>query len=186
MRIETLSRACGGTVLLAALAVLTSGCEIRTRSNDYSDDKDVEIRTPLGDLSARTDADGRHTGLPVYPGAQLVRDDDDGDSADVEIDTAFFGLKVAAAKFEVDDDPETVVAFYRRAMQSFGDTVECRGKADFKGRRGRKRPVCRESRWSSSTQFVAGTEERPRIVVIKPRGRGAEIALVSVNVASRW
>jgi hypothetical protein len=185
MSLAKASRVLGAAALLAVLGLATAACEIRTSRDRYSDRKDVEIRTPLGSLSAQSDADGQHTGLPVYPGAHLLRDDHE-DSADVEIDTAFFGLKVAAAKFEADDDPETVVAFYRDAMRAFPDAIECRGKADFRGRRGAKRPRCRESFFSSDTHFLAGTEERPRIVVVKARGRGSEIALVSVNVSTNF
>jgi len=94
-------------------------------------------------------------------------------------------VKVVAAKFEGDDDPEAIVDFYKKEMRSFGDVTECRGDLDFRGRPGSQRPVCREKPSSREIQLVAGTEERHRIVVVKPRGRGSEFAVVYIQTHGR-
>ena len=58
-----------------------------------------------------------NTGLPVYPGARLSRDSNDGDSerATVSIATPWVGVHANAAEYEGADSPERILAFYRRA-----------------------------------------------------------------------
>jgi len=170
-------------VPLAVLAtsLLLAGCDIRVRKDSHGRDADVDIRTPFGRLAARTDVDAKDTGLPVYPGARPLRDRDEGDSAGVRIRSSFFDFDVAAAKFESEDAPAAIVAFYRDAMGTYGDVVECRGDIDFEGRNRRRRPVCDEDRSERETQLVVGNEDHHRTIVVKPRGRGSEFAIVHVN-----
>ena len=46
-----------------------------------------------------------HDNLPVYPGARPKEKDEDGDekSANVDISTSAFGLKVVAIEYETND-----------------------------------------------------------------------------------
>ncbi|HLG56970.1 MAG TPA: hypothetical protein VI485_16645 [Vicinamibacterales bacterium] len=41
--------------------------------------------------------------------------------------------------------------------------------------------VCKEDLFSRDLQIVAGTEDRQRIMVVKPRGSGSEFSLVYVQ-----
>src|SRR5882762_469666 len=77
------------TALLSLLAV-ASGCIVKeTSRNDNGDkateSKGAEITTPFGTLRARNEDDGKATGLAVYPGARLLKDNDHG--GNVVIDT---------------------------------------------------------------------------------------------------
>ena len=60
--------------------------------------------------------------LPVYPGARLKQDDSDGNdkSANVNISSFGFGLKVVALEYQSDDSPDKA----RRLLQ--GSTQEVR------------------------------------------------------------
>src|SRR5215469_17764687 len=89
----------GTCLLLAGL----SGCSVSTNKDAKTGkDKDVDIRTPLGSLSVHKGAsDVKDTGLSAYPGAQLKKDlDDENGSANVNISSSFFGMKVVALKYQ--------------------------------------------------------------------------------------
>jgi hypothetical protein len=124
--------------------------------------------------------DPQETGLPGYPGARLVRDSDGPESAKVDFNTSLFGVNLVAAKYRTDNTPEAVLDFYRHAMKTYGAVTECRGDIDFKGRGG-KTAVCDPKSGSDDVQLVTGTQDDQRIVAVKPRGAGAEFALVHVR-----
>jgi hypothetical protein len=170
-------------VMTAVLPVLllATGCAVVREEEDGKTTR-VAISTPVGDVAARIGDDQGDTGLPVYPGAQLSRDDDDGDSgqANVAIGTPWFGLRVTAAEYQSGDSPERILDFYRDELQTFGAVTECRGDVNFR----HGRPECRPHPGSDDVQFLVGTEERHRIVSVKPRGSGTEFALVSIQTGS--
>jgi hypothetical protein len=168
------------TLALAASALVPMiGCGVDVHEAERG--KSVDIRSPLGSVSVRTDVKNPDTGLPVYPGAQPFREDGEHESANVNVDSRWFGVKVIAAKYESDDAPDRILDFYRREMKTFGAVTECRGEVDFRGGDGNRRAVCREDRSSDDVQLVAGTEERQRVVAVKPRATGSEFSLVYVN-----
>jgi hypothetical protein len=157
------------------------------RKNADGDKADVEIRTPMGDVSVHTGVDATGTGLPVYPGARILRDHGDhSGTADVNVGNSLFGVKVVAASFASDDPPDRIVDFYRNQMKTFGEVVECRGNIDFKGGLRSRRSVCRERWWRSRRiQLATGTEERHRLISVEPRGNGSEFATVFVETRGR-
>jgi hypothetical protein len=144
------------------------------------DGKDVDIRTPVGAVSVRTEVKAE-TGLPVYPGAQPLRDGHEPGSANVNVSSGWFGVRVAAAKYETPDAQDKVLDFYRSEMRTYGPVTECRGDVDFRRRSGRRQPVCNEHWRSRDVQLLVGTEDRQRMVSVKPRGNGSEFALLYVN-----
>src|SRR5258708_3733765 len=120
------STALSGLALLIALG----GCTISTHESKGGSGKkneDVDIPTPGGSLSVHSgDVDARATGLSVYPGARVTTGHRDNDSsANVNIDTSFFGVKVVAVKFSSDDAPDKILAFYRKDMAKYGNLIEC-------------------------------------------------------------
>ena len=66
-------------------------------------------------------------------------------------------------------------------MKTYGPVTECRGNIDFRGGQGNRRAVCKDEPSSADVQLVTGTEDRQRIVAVKPRGTGSEFSLVYVN-----
>src|ERR1700757_530160 len=84
-------------------AFVLAGCSVTTHDKDNGKKDDVDIKTPFGSLSVKKGAsDVRDTGLSPYPGARTAKDDDDDQhhSANVNISSSLFGLKVVALKYE--------------------------------------------------------------------------------------
>jgi len=178
MPATTLSQLMMAAVVTASLPL--AACSIDVSEDDTPGRKDVDIRTPVGAMSVQTGVDVE-TGLRVFPGAEPLHERDAPESANVNIGTSLFGVKVAAAKFESDADPSTILAFYRSEMKTYGDVTECRGDVDFRGPSRDRRPVCREDRREDEIQLVVGTEGRHRLVSVKPRGDGTEFAVVYIQ-----
>lgn len=166
---------------LLALTLATMACTVKVSDRDSGGNADVEIRTPAGQLSVHHLDDASDTGLAVYPGAWPKSDRHGRDSANVDISTAWFGVKVAAASYESDADPDRIVDFYREALRQYGPVTECRGDVNFKGGRGAKRPVCKEALWSRNIELVSGSERRQHVVAVKPHGDYTEFAIVYVS-----
>jgi hypothetical protein len=176
--IRTLSTLALGFLALTPLAA----CGIDV--HEAGDGKNVDIRSPLGAVSVRTDVNNPDTGLPVYPGSTLLRDTDDPESANVNVSSKWFAVRVVAAKYENADTQEQILEFYRREMKTYGTVTECRGDVDFHVGSRSHRPVCKERPSSRDVQLLTGTEEQQRVVVVKPRGTGSEFSLVYVNTRS--
>jgi hypothetical protein len=170
-----------GLAAVLATSLLLPACGVTVDHDDSGRNTNVDIRTPFGTVDVRTDIDAAATGLPVYPGARPLRERHDPASANVNVGNSYFGVKVVAAKFEHDDAPEPIVDYYKNAMKKYGDVIECKGNIDFKGRDTLSHPVCNERRRSNEIQLVAGTEQRHRIVVVKPRGSGSEFSAVYIE-----
>ena len=166
-------------IFTASALVLAIGCGIDVHEAEPG--KSVDIKSPLGDVSVRTDVKNLDTGLPVYPGAQPLREHGEHENANVNVDSRWFGVKVVAAKYESDDAQDRILEFYRREMKTYGTVTECRGDVDFRGGPGARRAVCKEEPSSDDVQLLTGTEDRQRVVAEKRRGSGSEFSLVYVN-----
>ena len=171
-----------GLVALFALAA----CDVNVKKDSQGEDKNVDIRTPVGDIKVDKDADARDTGLPVYPGARLRRDDDkDHKSANVNLSFGEYGLKVVALEYESDDAPEKLVSFYQAQLKKYGNVIEChvhsRGdqvKADTK--HDSDALTC-EDNGGSTIELKVGTKQNQRIVSVEPQDKGCHFALVRVQ-----
>ena len=164
------------SIVLAAVPL--AACSVDVRNQESGGRAEVDVRTPVGGVSVRTDVDPGDTGLPVYPGARLVQNEiDEPESANVTVGAPWFGLAVVAATFESADPPEKIVEFYRAEMKTYGEVVVCRGDVDFPG----ERLVCREDSSSDGVQLGVGNERQHRLVDVTPRGGGSRFALVYVR-----
>lgn len=109
----------GLLIVAAALALSACGGERDAAAGEAetaADDSDaVTITSEEGDVTATTGGGSSVGGLPTYPGARthanVSVDARDGGSGDV-------------VGFETDDSPETVIAFYREALESRGYTID--------------------------------------------------------------
>ena len=155
-----------------------AACSVSVDHDEYRDKADVQIRTPVGHVFVRTGEQLPDTGLSVYPGSVPMRHHREAESANVSVGNSLFGVKVSAANFFSPASPDAVVRYYRTAMRPHGEVTECRGNIDFR----RNHPVCHGRLFSHSTQLAVGTEERHRLVSVKPRGNGSEYSLVYVQV----
>ena len=68
-------------------------------------------------------------GLPVYPGAEIVKDKENDKSADIHMGFGEWQLRVRAVSYETPDSEEKVTAFYKKALGRFGDVITCQGNS---------------------------------------------------------
>src|SRR5579884_1867292 len=110
-----------GVLLTATVFFLCSACSVNVKKNNDGQDKNVDIDTPFGGIHVSKGADVRDTGLPVYPGAKPKSKDNDDDekSANVDISTSAFGLKVVALDYETGDAPDKVISFYKDKLKQY-------------------------------------------------------------------
>jgi hypothetical protein len=110
-----------GLVLAAGLA----GCRVHVDKGSNGEEKDVQVDTPFGGIHVNTDqTTAADLGLPVYPGAQIVKDDNDK-SADVHMGFGEWQLRVKVVNYTTPDDKDKVIAFYKKALGRFGDVISC-------------------------------------------------------------
>jgi len=169
--------------------VAFTGCSVTTHEKDNGRKGDVDIKTPFGSLSVKEGStDIKDTGLAPYPGARATQfeDDDRHHSANVNISSSLFGLKVVALKFQSDDPSDKVLAFYRKDMGKYGKVVDCTGgfSMDFHHHDKDAEVTCNGHNGPGheyQEELKVGTENNQRILAIKPRGNGSEFALVYVR-----
>jgi hypothetical protein len=166
---------------LVAIALPISACNVDVSRHESDGKADVDITTPVGNVSVRTNVATPDTGLAVYPGARPLQDEDEPESAAVTVGNSMFGVKVLAAKFESADPQERIIDFYRNELKAYGEVTECRGNVNYR----RGRPVCRDKLFARDLQLVAGPEDQQHIVSVKPRGDGTEFGLVYVQTRGK-
>ncbi len=208
-------------IAVISTALVFSGCSANVRRSDSGEknvdvqtpvgtisvkkderspeNKSVDIKTPFGGMQVRTnDVSAKDTGLPVYPGSRLAPRSDNNDSqANVNIATAWFGLKVVALKYESDDSPGRILDYYRKEMARYGGIVECQGGRQVGGVRATAAdsdeltcddhdskghgPNIDLSKEHDTVELKVGSKGRQRIVAVKPSGKGAAFDLVYVQ-----
>jgi hypothetical protein len=174
---------------LAAFAL--AGCSLRVDHEKEGKSEKVEIETPVGGLKVRTNIDPKDIGLSVYPNSRAMekKHKDDDESANVNISTPFFGLKVLAIKYESDDPPDKVLDFYKKDMARYGKVLECRGEGH-QGHRPNKdhdeytlKLECDDEDPSSKDiELKAGQGNSQHIVGVSPKGKGTEFGLVYIQM----
>ena len=119
-------------ILMAGLALVISiaGCRVRTEKDASGNEKTVQVDTPFGGVHVNTDEmTAADLGLPVYPGAELMKGDDKHKSADVHMGFGEWQLRVRAVSYSSTDDRDKIVAFYKKALGRYGDVLTCQGNA---------------------------------------------------------
>src|ERR1700737_4567802 len=93
-----------------AIGLTVLACSVNVRKGEQDEDKNVDIKTPVGDVHVGKDVDPRDTGLAVYPGASKKAKKEDGEEnvANLNIATSLFGVRVAALEYVSDDPPSKV------------------------------------------------------------------------------
>jgi len=176
--------------LFAVLCILPA-CSIRTNDNSKNGEKQVDIKSPVGNLNVSEEADVRDIGLTLYPGAKPApKEDYDKESANVNLSVPGYALKVVAAEFISDDAPDKIIAYYEKELQKFGKPIQCRGdwkmKMNFNpsvSPDNASKPVwCDVSGSGDSAELKVGTEGNQHIVAFKPREHGSRFALVYIRV----
>jgi len=181
-----------GAMLAAMMATMT-GCRIDT-NKDNGNEK-VKIATPFGGMQVKTDDASveQGLGLPIYPGATLVKKHDkDGGAADVNLSFGKFQLRVKAASYRTPDAPDKVQAYYKDALKRYGTVIMCSND----------KPVgtptmtdegltCDNAKShaeadagdnSGKIQLKAGSKQHQHIVGIDPEGSGTKFGVVALDL----
>ena len=114
--------------LLGCLALVfgMTGCRIHVDKGANGEDKNVQVDTPFGGIHVNSDqTTAADLGLPVYPGAQIVKDKDNDKSADVHMGFGEWELRVKVVNYSAPDNEDKVVAFYKKALTRYGDVIAC-------------------------------------------------------------
>lgn len=113
-----------------ALAVSMAGCRVHVDKDANGQEKNVQVDTPFGGVHVNTDqTSAADLGLPVYPGADVVKDKDNNKSADVHMGFGEWQLHVRAVSYEAGDPQDKVAAFYKKALGRYGDVITCQGNS---------------------------------------------------------
>jgi hypothetical protein len=169
------------TVLLITLAVGLSAA-----AQDTDKDKNLDVRSPVGDLHLGKDADAQKAGLPRYPGAR-PQNEENNDPLNLALSTDSFGMKLIVAKYETDDPAEKVLAFYREKMKKYGKVLECHSRDDKggvdtnqDGHEGSKPLKCEGDNSGPVRELKVGTEDNQRIVAIEDAKSGKATTFVVI------
>jgi hypothetical protein len=179
-------------ILVAAFAIsmAISSFAAQPQERDSGQDKHLDVQSSVGDLHVGDDADARKAGLPLYPGARL-RHDENESGLNFGVLTEAFGMKLVVAKYDSDDAPAKVIAFYRGKLKKYGKVLECHSSEhggdvdvhnDDKDSNGSKELKCDGDNTGPVTELKVGTEDNQHIVAIEPNdGRsGSTFDLVYV------
>lgn len=175
-------------VFAAASLLVLPACSVNVKKEQDGQDKQVDIRTPLGGIHVSKDADAADTGLAVYPGARLKQKGSEGSekSANVNISGFGYGLRVVALEYQSDDPPAKLLAFYKDQLKKYGNVLECHTShlnldTDMKEpQEGRHELTCGGS-GGSNIELKVGTKENQHIVAVEPDGKGSSFSLVYVK-----
>ena len=165
------------------------GCSVNAnKGGDDKGGKKVDIESPLGSLHVATNekAKGEDTGLPVYPGARVAPEEpgsSDSQAANVTMGFAGFGLKVIAKKYDADDGPDKLLAFYRKALEKYGKVVECKGDLDLEA--GKKKDITCKPSAREKTELGVREGDVNHIVSVEPLDKGTRFALIYLRLQGR-
>jgi hypothetical protein len=160
--------------LIVALSYFGSASGLAAQ-NQKSDDQDdhLDVRSNVGNLHLGKDADAAKAGLPLYPGAR-PKQEKDNDPLNFGVLTESFGFKIAVAKYESDDAPEKILAFYRDKLKKYGKVLECHNTKedssfDFDDDEGHPKDLkCEGDNSGPVRQLKAGTQDNEHMVAVEP------------------
>lgn len=182
----------GISAISISFAVMLLGCSVNVKKNEAEGDKKVDITTPIGGIHVSNAADPHAIGLDVYPGSKLIEKDDDGDdkSANVNISTGFFGLKVIAQEYQSDTAPEKLIDYYTGELKKYGAVLQCHGHwkgahTEVSHSNDKSKGLKCDENSGEAVELKVGTEDNQHIVAIKPEGKGSKFALVMVQIRGK-
>ena len=133
---KDLCNVAGMLVGLVLVAGVTGCFRVHVDKDANGEDKNVQVDTPFGGVHVNTNqTSAADLGLPVYPGAKQVADDDKHKSADVHLGFGEWELRVRAVSYATSDTQDQVTAFYKKALGRYGDVITCQGHSRWAPRR---------------------------------------------------
>ena len=187
-----------GMLGLAVLLSGAAGCRVHVDKGANGREKDVQVDTPFGGVRVNTDqTTAADLGLPVYPGAQIVRDKDNDKSADVHLGFGDWELRVKAVNYSTPDSQDKVEDFYKKALATYGDVLVCQNESpvgkptataegltcDDEGKKGQRIQVGESKRDSQGLQLKAGSERHQHILGFEsPINGQTRFSLVAIDL----
>jgi hypothetical protein len=175
-----------GFAMLSVL--LLAACSINVKKHENGDDKQVDINTPVGGIHVSKGANVADVGMAVYPRARLKQDDSDGKdkSANVNISSFGFQLRVVALEYESDDAPAKLVSYYKEELKKYGKVLECHTShfdvnPEMKSSDHGSGELSCEGSSGDNVELKVGTKSNQHIVAVKPEGNGSSFSLVYVR-----
>ena len=170
----------------AALLVVLAACSMHV--DDKGENKNVDIRTPLGALQVRTNPTPAQVGLSVYPGAKPKVEGDDRKAANVNIASSMFGVKVLVIAYHTEDAPDKVIAYYKNDLRKYGKVLECKGhghSGDLNlGHHSKDEPkplTCDDDKGDGKgVELKVGMSDNFHLVAVEPKDNGTDFAIVYV------
>ena len=166
--------------------VLLSACSINVKKDQNGQDKQVDISSPVGGIHVSKGVNPEDVGIALYPGATLKEKGNGEDkSANVNLSSFGFGLKVVALEYESKDSPEKVIAFYKDQLKRYGNVLVCHTSGMDVNPGVRKHDdsnelTC-EHEGGHNVELKVGTKDNQHIVAIEPSGTGSNFSLVYVR-----
>jgi hypothetical protein len=169
-----------------------SGC--RVAADDHGDGKNVKVATPFGGVEVKTSDKQEATGfgLPVYPGAEIVKKDKNNGSADVNLSFGKFQLRVKAVSYRTPDTPEKVADFYRNAMKRYGTVIQCdhdkpvgtptETDQGLTCSDGDNKHAAARADQDGKIELKVGSKQHQRIVAIDPEDSGTKFGMVVLDL----
>ena len=160
-------------------------------------DKKLDIHSSAGEVHLGNDADAGKIGLPTYPGARLRHENEgNSDSANLGISLDSFGIKLVIAKYDSDDAPAKIIAYYREKLKKYGTVIACHthehgghvnGDADNHDDRESKELKCEGDNSGPVTELKVGTEDNQHVVAVEAgeSGSGSTFALVYLHLRGK-
>src|SRR5262249_14692594 len=155
--------------------------------DENGEEKQVDISTLAGGIHVSNDADPSDVGLAVYPGARLKPKEHNGDnkSANVNISSFGFAVKVVAMEYESDDSPSKVISFYRDQLKKYCKVLECHTSdldldmnIHSKDSKNDSNELVCEQSGGSKIELKVGHKDDQHIVAVDSQGKGSNFSLV--------
>jgi hypothetical protein len=176
-----------GVTTLAAVLLLLSACSINVKKENNGQDKQVDISTPVGGIHVSKGVNPEDVGVAVYPGATLKEQDNgENKSANVNLSSFGYGLRVVALEYESKDSPDKVVAYYKDQLKKYGNVLVCHTpgmnvNAGIRKHDESSHDLTCEGDTGHNVELKVGTKENQHIVAIEPSGSGSTFSLVYVR-----
>jgi hypothetical protein len=184
---------CVEITAVAGMVVLLAGCTMNVKDHG-EESKRVDIETPVGGIHVSKEADVRDVGVAVYPGARVKEKEAKGEekSANVNISSDFFGLKVVAIEYESDDSPDKILSFYRDQLKKYGNVLECHTSkhgghvsAEVNSDKDDDSKLKCEDNSGDTVELKVGAQNNQHLVSVTPDKKGASFALVYIRTRGK-
>ncbi len=191
-------------VMMAGISGAMLGCHAESTKDANGGDR-VKVSTPFGGLQVKVktneDAAESGTGVPIYPGATLVRKggkNSDNGTADINLSFGSMRLRVEVLSYQTTDGTDQVRSFYAKELGRFGTVIACvderavgtptrtpEGLTCDKDSNEKQSGVGGGSE-SSSVELKAGSPQHQHAVSIEKTGDGTKFALIRIDLPKQF